>query len=145
MANCFCHVLLARDFNNEADEALSIKDPTFQPQCLSLWQENVSPPKADAAFAAAERQLAVLNTDARKAAWERDNLVLAKDIALVGQLFQQESKSQRAERTQRVVHVRAQNVIGASIVSNFMSNNVAFLCGKSHDLAGRVDKANIPK
>lgn len=136
-------VCFARDFHSEADEALSIKDTAFQPQLVSFWQENAAPAKSDAAFSKADAALTTLNQSAREAAWQRDNLVLARDLALLGQLMQDETKSQRSERQQRILHVRSQNLIGASIVNNFMTTNAAFFSGTAHEITSRLDKAEF--
>jgi len=130
----------ARDFNDEANEALSIKDPSFQPSYLQFWTENLPSPTVDTAFAAANAQIAQLNTDARKAAWEKDKLQLAKDCASLAQLCQQEMQSERSRRQQRILHIRAQNTIGASIIENFMERNLAFMHGQSHEILARVEK-----
>lgn len=132
---------LSRDFNDEINEVLSIKDPGFKASFLQVWCENLPAPKeTERAFTAAEAQIDQLNQDARKAAWERDTLLLAKDVASLGRLYQQEVRSERSKRTQRILHIRSQNCIGASVVDNFMKTSMSFQHGKPNEPLAWADK-----
>ena len=139
-------VPLNRDFHNEVSEVITIKDPAFRPSFLQFWMENLPAPKEVAnPFKAADEQITQLSNDARQAAWERDTLLLAKDVASLGRLFDCEVKSEKSRRCQKILHIRAQNCIGASLVENFMSSSVAYLHGKSSELMNSVDKARWVK
>ena len=138
----------ARDFNDEANEVLLVKDPAFKVSFMQVWTENLpsaTPGSSAEAFSAANEQIAQLNQDARKVAFERDTLIFAKDTASLGKLYEQESKSEKSKRTQRVLHIRQQNVIGASIVSSFMQKSMNFVAGKPYELTAAVDKACLLK
>ena len=83
--------------------------------------------------------------DARKAQFEADTLALARDIAQIGAIYKEVTKSENARRLEKVVHLRAQNVIGASIVSDFMANNLAVVSGVIKDQMASIDRVWGPK
>lgn len=131
-----------RDFNDEVVEVVMMKDPMFKPSYLHFWNENLPAPKPTVnPFSVADEQISQLSVDARRAAWERDTLQLAKDLANLGKVFEQETRSEQAKRTQRILHIRQQNLIGASIVENFMKTHLAFHHGNVADLCSHTNKA----
>ncbi|CAJ1344536.1 unnamed protein product [Effrenium voratum] len=128
-------LLDTRDFHSEANDMLAIKDPAFQPNDLAMWSENAPVIQQEAtALKQADETLSKLNKDARKAAWEMDTLRLARDIAQLGKLYAAEVKSERAMRAQKVLHLKNQNTIGASLVSAFMSQGLVHRSGKQAEL-----------
>lgn len=71
----------------------------------------------------------------------RLTLSLAHDLAQIGNVYKAISKSVHARKTEKVLHLKAQNTIGAAIVQDFMANNMAIGSGVLKDqisLVGRV-------
>ena len=107
-----------------------------------MWSENV-PQKTinpDTKLVSADQQIDQLGKDARKALWESDGLKLARDVAMLGRMFNDTMKDDQARRLQKICHLRQQNVIGAGIVTNFMNQQCAFVSGIQKDLASALHK-----
>ena len=135
------HGRTARDYNNELNEILDLKDPSFKALHSQLWQEHAPDIKEEIkAFSSIDSKINELGKEAREAAYQRDRVLLAKDLANVGRLYQLVVKNQRASKMNKILHCKAQNTIGASIVSNWMQENCQFRCGKPGDLDFAVDK-----
>lgn len=131
----------ARDFHEEAKEILLAQDPAFRSCHSQLWQDHAPKDREDSKpFLAADSKLHQLSEEARQAAWQRDKIQFAKDIANIGCLYKLEAKSERAAKTSKILHCRAQNAIGASLVENYMSEWCQFHSGKQVDIDVRVDK-----
>ena len=117
-------------------------DPCFEIEDTQLWQEYAPQKKTEEkAFTQIGSKLSQLDQDSRKIQWERDTLSLARDAATLGQLFQAESKSDRARKSNRLLHVKAQNRLGANLVSAFPEKNAIFRAGNQGQLEGELDKA----
>ena len=128
----------------EINEVLTAKDPDFRVKEMSLWGDHCqSRPAAvgDTALEKANSRLESLSADARKAAWEHDCLLLAKDTANIAKLFSACEKSERAERLKKITHMRAENTIGSNIVESFMSKHACHKAGSESDLLTFVDQA----
>ena len=133
-----------RDFHAEINDLLAIRDPKLNPEHTQIWTENMPIVKQqDDAICKVDGKLKELSSDARKAAWTADTMKLARDCAALGQLYQRDLKSQRSQRIQKVLHMKNQNTIGASVVSNFMSSSVAHRYGKAGELEAAVGKASF--
>ena len=131
----------------EADEALACMEPTWTSESLSIFNDHMpkAVDKTQDKVAEADEKVSILNKDARKAQFEADTLALARDIAQIGAIYKEVTKSENARRQEKVVHLRAQNVIGASIVSDFMTNNLAVMSGVIKDQMAAVDRVWGPK
>lgn len=126
----------------DADQALASLDPSFDPEETSLYKEH-KPPEVDvvkAQLAEAEKKMDVLNQQSRKAQYESDTLALARDLAQIFSLMKQVEKSERTRRLEAVSHLRSQNTIGASIVNEYMSNNLSILCGVIKEQMNHIDR-----
>ena len=88
----------------------------------------------------ADERVNVLNQDARKAQFEADTLCLATDLAQSGAIYKEVAKAEHANRTETLVHLRAQNTIGAAIVSDFMGQNMAVLSGVLKEQLAAIDR-----
>ena len=88
----------------------------------------------------ADEKVSLLNQDARRAQYEADTLSLARDIAQVGNLFRQVSKTEHAIRTEKILHLRNQNVIGASLVADWMANHMHVQGGNMKEQAAMLEK-----
>ena len=86
-----------------------------------------------------------LTADARRAQYEADNLSLARDIAQIGHLYREVAKTEHALRTERISHLRGQNCIGAALVADFMSNNMAVHGGNCRDQMSLAERARCFK
>ena len=123
------------------NDILAIKEPGFEVKHTQMWVENApARKKEEAAFINVDTTLTKLNTDARKAAWERDRMKLARDVAQLGKLYKATVESERAVRLEKVLHLKHQNTIGASLVSSYMAQNVQHRSGKQGELEVAVDK-----
>ena len=123
-----------------------MKDPNFKPSDASMWKDNApTPPEADPAgqvpLDAADNKLEALSKDAKQKAWQHDSLSLARDVAAIAKMMQQVEKTAKAERLRRITHVRSENVIGASIISNHMEMHAKHLGGSEADLLHAVEQA----
>eukprot|EP00435_Cladocopium_sp_Y103_P045911 s221_g13.t1 len=78
--------------------------------------------------------------DARRAQYEADTLCLARDLAQVGSIYKEVEKTEHAKRTEKLVHLRAQNTIGAAIVSEFMGQNMAVMSGVIKEQLAAIDR-----
>ena len=85
-------------------------------------------------------KLSDLNRDARQSMYQADTLSIAHDIAQVGNLYKAMAKTEHAKKTEKLMHLKSQNTIGASIVSDFMANNLAVHCGVLKDQIAAMEK-----
>lgn len=123
-----------------------MKDPNFKPSDSSMWKDNApTPPEEDPAgkvpLDAADNKLDALSKDAKQKAWQHDSLSLARDVAAIAKMFQQVQKSAKAERLRRITHVKSENVIGASVISNYMEMHAKHVAGSETDLVHAVEQA----
>ena len=118
-------------------------NPQFTAAESQIYIDHVPqrPDPVKARLETVDEQVSVLHTDARRAQFEADSLSLARDVAQLGQIYREISKSEHAKRTEKVVHIRNQNVIGSSIVSEYMSNNMAVMSGVVRDQLAAMDRA----
>lgn len=131
-----------RDYNDEADDVILLKDPAVRPDHLQLWLDHAPAQKKETdAFVIVDDRLSKLDASARAAAWDRDSMKLAKDVANLGRLYNAEVKSERAIKTNRLLHLRGQNTIGASIVNSYMTERCSFVSGNPGELEIAVEKA----
>eukprot|EP00435_Cladocopium_sp_Y103_P053222 s1327_g17.t1 len=138
--------ILEGDFAEEAMEFLAVKDPSFKAGDASMWKDNASSsaehdPAEKVHLEAADTKLESLGKDAKQKAWQHDSLSLARDVAAIAKMFQQVQKTDKAERLRRITHVRSENVIGASIISNHMEMHAKHLGGSETDLIHAVEQA----
>lgn len=133
---------MLRDFHSDADSSIGCMEPSWTPQSTSLYQElmPVLEDKSKTKFDKADAQVTALAADARKAQYEADTLALARDVAQIGQLHRQVLKTESAARTELVLHLRSQNTIGASLVSDWMMNNMAVQSGLAKEMVSALDR-----
>ena len=115
---------------------------------MHVWVEHSKKVQVDVAkdaLSQAESKLASLDKDAKAKAWEHDTLQLARDVALIAELFTAVEKSDKAERLKRITHIRSENVIGASVVNAFMEAHASHKTGSEADLLASVDEAVASK
>ena len=141
-------LLRPRDFAEEAMDLLTTKDRNFKPADSTMWKDNASTPQESEAgpsqevpLDAADNKLDALSKDAKQKAWQHDSLSLARDVAAIAKMMQQVQKTEKAERLRRITHVRSENVIGASIISNHMEKHAKHLGGSEADLTHAVEQA----
>eukprot|EP00438_Fugacium_kawagutii_P008727 Skav234438 [mRNA] locus=scaffold1999:32329:32733:- [translate_table: standard] len=124
-------------------EVLALKDSSFQPHHLQVWNDNVikkASPVEDS-FQAVDDQLVKLDKDARASAFRQDTLKLTRDCAQLGQLYKAEANHERAVRIQKVSHLKAQNLAGATYIKKFMSKNARHVAGRTGELEAAADEA----
>ncbi|CAK9051467.1 Uncharacterized protein SCF082_LOCUS28243 [Durusdinium trenchii] len=111
---------------------------------MQLYAEHAPTPAptvaTDAKINAADDQVTDLCKDARRAQFAADSLSLARDTAQLGMLYNEVSKSEAAERTEKVLHLKNQNAIGASIVADFMTGNLAIHSGPVKDQLNLLER-----
>lgn len=132
-----------RDYTSELIETLTLKDSSFQPHHLHLWNENVVKiaTTVEDSFQAVDNQLVQLDKDARASAFRQDALKLTRDCAQLAQLYQAEAKHERSMRIQKVSHIKAQNQTGANYIKKFMSKNARHVAGRPGELESAADEA----
>ena len=117
-------------------------DPNFKFTDSQIYLDHV-PEKSDPLkekMEFADEKVSILNHDARKAQYEADSLCLARDLAQIGAIYSELSKSEHAKRTEKLTHLRSQNTIGASIVSEFMGQNLAIMSGVVKEQQAAIDR-----
>ena len=82
-----------------------------------------------------------LSLGARKASFQKDCLRLTRDVAQLGLIYQAEAKNERANRAQRVLHMKNQNRVGATAIAQFMDYNIHICAGRPGELEVAADKA----
>ena len=141
------HIEQLRDFADEAVAFLLAKDPNFKPSDATMWQdhapvpETTDDPTANLHLGTADDKLQNLSKDARQKAWEHDSLSLARDVAAIAKMHQQVLKNDKADRLRRIAHVRSENMIGGSVVSNYMEQHAKHIAGAESDLITCVEQA----
>eukprot|EP00435_Cladocopium_sp_Y103_P038374 s1039_g10.t1 len=137
-------ILALRDYLSDVTDALTAKDPDFRAKDMSLWSDHCQSQKVkveDSALEKANNMLESLSADARKAAWEHDCLLLAKDTANIAKLYSQCERTEKANRLKKITHMRTENTIGSAQVESFMAQHA---CHKgsceTSDLVTSVDQ-----
>ena len=113
----------------------------------TLYTENAPAPKDDIKdkVLVVDEKVQSLTADARRAQYEADTLSLARDVAQIGHLYGEVSRTEHALRTERITHLRNQNCIGASLVADFMANNMAIHGGNCKDQMSLAERARCFK
>lgn len=139
---CWSLSLALRDYTADADDALGCLEETFQPQATTIYKEHMPEDKDRAAeqLKQVETQVSTFNHEAKVAMYAADTLSLAHDLAQIGNVYKAISKSEHARKTEKVLHLKAQNTIGAAIVQDFMANNMAIGSGVLKDQISLVDR-----
>lgn len=141
--SCASHPSLLRDFHSDVDTWLACADSTWKPETTSIYAEHmpaVSAPDHTQEIAAADAKHSVLTADAKKAQYTADTLALARDVAQIGHLFKAVVSSEHARRTDKILHLRNQNAIGASIISDWMNQHMSIHCGPVKSLQNIIDR-----
>lgn len=118
-------------------------DPHFKIEDTSMWKEHAPKPTETVAtkVAAADSEVDNLTKESRKAQFDADCIALARDCAQIGQLVKEVNKCDQTARTERVLHLRHQNTIGAGLVSEYMATNIALGSGSVKDQQSLMDRA----
>ena len=136
---------LLRDYVSDADQYIGCLDNEFKVEETSIYTDH-APDEPDLAMAKlrqADERVSLLNKDARKAQYDADTLSLARDIAQVGNLFRQVAKTESAARAEKLLHLRNQNVIGAGLVAEWMSNHMHVQAGNLKEQGVAIEKASF--
>lgn len=88
----------------------------------------------------ADEQVSLLSKDARDAQFNADSLALARDLAQIGAIFKEVTRTEEAKRVEKVLHARSQHVIGQSIIAEFMGANMAVVSGVVRDQLAAIDR-----
>lgn len=115
---------------------------------MHVWVDHCKKMEVDVArdaLSQAETKLASLDKDAKAKAWEHDTLQLARDVALIAELFTAVEKSDKADRLKRITHIRSESLIGASVVSAFIESHASHKTGSEGDLLASVEEAVASK
>lgn len=140
---------MLRDYHDELENQLTLLDDDFRVDQMQLYAEHAPTPAptvaTDAKINAADDQVTDLCKDARRAQFAADSLSLARDTAQLGMLYNEVSKSEAAERTEKVLHLKNQNAIGASIVADFMTGNLAIHSGPVKDQLNLLERVGLMK
>ncbi|CAL1172840.1 unnamed protein product [Cladocopium goreaui] len=88
----------------------------------------------------ADQKLQALSAESRKAQFQADSLALARDLAQVGNVYRDVVKSENSIRQERIMHLRGQNCIGAALVADYMSLNMAVHAGSLKEQISLADR-----
>ena len=138
------HHNVLRDFHEELAQILDLKDPGFVPSSTALWHDHlptVDEATCNAAMDNADKQLTKLKADQDDSCFQADCLKLARDCAMLGRIYDAESKSARSSRMKKVTHINEQNTIGANLVSNFMESNAQFVHAEGTFVESKIVEA----
>ena len=137
--------MILRDYNSDAENALSALDPQFNFEDTSMFKEHKPADKdpIKEKMATVDAQVSVLTQESRKAQFEADCLALARDLAQVGSMCKVMEKSERAKHQEKVLHMRNQNKIGAAVVSEFMMNNLSVHAGVVRDQTNVISRVRF--
>lgn len=91
----------------------------------------------------ADAKVQSLTADAKKAQYDADCLALARDVAQIANVHREVVQSDAAARTERIAHLRGQNCIGASLVADYMTNNMAVHAGPCRDQIALAERAGV--
>ena len=132
-----------RGFTTEADTFVKTLDPQFKIEETIMFTE-VAPKKIDTTkekVEQADQKLQALSAESRKAQFQADSLALARDLAQVGNVYRDVVKSENSIRQERIMHLRGQNCIGAALVADYMSLNMAVRAGSLKEQISLADRA----
>ena len=135
----------ARDYNSEADTFLKALDNNFKIEETNMYLE-YAPKIADKTkeqVDLADAKVQSLTADAKKAQYDADCLALARDVAQIANVHREVVQSDAAARTERIAHLRGQNCIGASLVADYMTNNMAVHAGPCRDQIALAERAGV--
>ena len=132
MFSIFVHL---RDFNTDAEQALGCLDPDFRPEETVIFKEHapVVEDKMKEKLQTCHQQVSSLTQNAKNAMYTADTLSLAHDLAQIGNVYKAIGKNEHAKKTEKVLHLKSQNTIGASIVADHMATNCAVHSGVLKD------------
>lgn len=131
-----------RDYNDEIQTYLTCLEGNFVFTSTTLYTENVQKVEdtTNQQVQQADQKVTQLTADARRVQFEADSLALARDVAQISQIHKETVKTEQAARQEKIVHLRGQNVIGASIVAEFMSQNMSVHGSNPRDLIATVER-----
>eukprot|EP00435_Cladocopium_sp_Y103_P067720 s619_g30.t1 len=141
-------ILESVDYTADADSALGCLDQSFRPEETTIYKEHMPEQMDQVAeqLKTVDSKVSSFNQEARLAMYQADTLSLAHDLAQIGNVYSAIAKSEHARKTEKVLHLKSQNTIGAAIVAEFMASNMSIGSGVLRDqisLAERVrDGAN---
>ena len=93
-------------------------------------------------LAAVDDKANELCSEAKRCQFESDSLALARDVAQLGNMLRAVARSEESVRTERILHLKNQNTIGASICAEFMANNCAVMSGVVKQQLQHVDRVH---
>ena len=100
-------------------------------------------PAPEVSFAAVDSELKQLDSSARESSFKQDCLKLARDCATLAQIYKQEVNHAKAERLQKVTHLKQQNLLGASFIQKHMNLNMKHVSGRLNELEAAIDEAEL--
>eukprot|EP00435_Cladocopium_sp_Y103_P058278 s510_g20.t1 len=130
------------DYTSDADSYLSYLESAFDPKETAMYKEHM-PEQHDLVkekLNEVNQEVSDLTREAQQSMYTADTLSLAHDIAQLGNLYKAVSKNEHAKKMEKTLHLKAQNTIGASIVSEYMANNLAVHSGVLKDQLNVVER-----
>lgn len=126
-------------------EAVTLRDPNFQPHHLMFWNENVTmkAPPTETSFATVDSEIDKLDKNARESAFRQDCLKLARDCAQLAQLYKMDSKHERGVKLQKITHLKQQNAVGADFIQKYMHLNARHVAGRTGELESALDEVGL--
>ncbi|CAK9038707.1 unnamed protein product [Durusdinium trenchii] len=119
------------DFHDELKALVECQHPHFRPADTDMWADHMQNPSSAGknSLEAADGQIDKLEMDKNKAHFEADALSLARDAAQCAALFQKTQQTERSRRLAKVMHLKQENTVGASIVASYMEKSCKHIGG----------------
>lgn len=110
---------------------MECQHPHFRPADTDMWADHMQNPSSAGknSLEAADGQIDKLEMDKNKAHFEADALSLARDAAQCAALFQKTQQTERSRRLAKVMHLKQENTVGASIVASYMEKSCKHIGG----------------
>ena len=140
MIECYCAL---RDYHDELGSILTCREGSWSPRHTLIWIDH-APKEVDPSLqlAAVDDKANELSSEAKRCQFESDSLALARDVAQLGNMLRAVTRSEESVRTEKILHLRSQNTIGAAICSEFMTNNCAVMSGVVKQQLQQVDRVH---
>lgn len=120
------------------------QDPLIQLESLNMWVENL--PQASNASAnpqfmdKADNKINQLVQSQQQLQFDADSLALARDASQLASLYKEEQQSERANRLAKVMHLKTENNMGSSIITQHMLQYCHHVSGPKNELIPELEK-----
>lgn len=130
-----------RDFHDELKPMTECQHPGYRPADTDVWRENMQDHSVTSkVLDDADGTINKLELDKNKAAFQADSLILARDAAQCAALYQKTLQSERSARLAKVMHLKQENSVGATIVAKHMEKECKHVSGPMSYIGPAMDQ-----